>query len=80
LAANLPGSTKVTDKPSLDDAQPSTLVGGGKSTVYPTLQEAMMAWHRLPPELARQATIRSAGDRVYTSIEIVRFHHKLKTT
>jgi hypothetical protein len=56
------------------------LIGGGKSTVYPTLQEAMMAWHRLPPELARQATIRSAGDRVYTSIEIVRFHHRLKTT
>ena len=69
----------MTDKPSLDDAPPSTLIGSGKSTVYPTLQEAMMAWHRLPPERARQATIESAGDRIYTPIEILRFHHRLKT-
>jgi hypothetical protein len=76
---SLLGIAGVTDKPSLDDSQPSTLIGGGKSTVYPTLQEAMRAWHRLPPEQARRATIKSAGDRIYTPIEIVRFHHRLKT-
>jgi len=76
---SLLGIAGVTDKPSLDDSQPSTLIGGGKSTVYPTLQEAMSAWHRLPPEQARRATIKSAGDRIYTPIEIVRFHHRLKT-
>jgi hypothetical protein len=65
----------LTDEASLDDTQPSTLIGGGKSTVYPTLQEAIKAWHRLPPEQARRATIKSAGDRIYMPIEIL-----LKTT
>jgi hypothetical protein len=72
--------TELTDTACLADTQPSTLIGGGKSTVHPTLQEAMKAWHRLPPDQARQAAIRSAGDRVYTPIEFLRLHHKLKTT
>ena len=49
----------MTDKAFVDAAQPATLNNGaGELTDYPTLQEAVMAWHRLPPEQTRRATIK----------------------
>jgi hypothetical protein len=69
----------MTDKAFVDVAQPATLNNGsGKLTDYPTLQEAVMAWHRLPPEQTRRATIRIIGGPVYTAIEIARLHHRPK--
>ena len=39
----------MTDKAFVDAAKPATLNNGvGKLTDYPTLQQAVMAWHRLP--------------------------------
>jgi hypothetical protein len=56
----------MTDKAFVDAAQPATLNnGGGKLTDYSTLQEAVMAWHRLPPEQTRRATIKIIGGPVY---------------
>ena len=52
----------MTDKAFVDAAKPATLNNGvGKLTDYPTLQEAVMAWHRLPPEQSRRATIEIVG-------------------
>jgi hypothetical protein len=59
----------------VDTAQPATLNdGAGKLTDYPTLQEAVMAWHRLRPEQTKRATIKVFGGPVYTASEIVRLH------
>ena len=60
----------------VDAEQPATLNNGaGKLTDYRTLQGAVMAWHRLPPE---QTSGRRSGDGgpVYTAAEIVRFHYR----
>jgi hypothetical protein len=63
-------------KINVDAAQPSTLNNGaGKLTEYSTLREAVKAWHRLPPEQARRATINVLGGQVYTSSEIVRLQY-----
>ena len=37
-----------------------------------------MAWHRLPPEQTRRATIKIIGGPVYTAIEIARLHYRPK--
>jgi hypothetical protein len=59
----------------VDAAQPATLnEGAGKLTDYATLQEAVMAWHRLRPEQTRRATIKVFGGPVYAASEIVRLH------
>jgi hypothetical protein len=43
----------------VDAGQPATLNNGtGRLTDYRTLQEAVMAWHRLPPEQTKRATSR----------------------
>jgi hypothetical protein len=69
----------MTDKAFVDAAQPATLNNGaGELTDYPTLQEAVMAWHRLPPEQTRRATIKIIGGPVYTAIEIARLHYRPK--
>ena len=62
-----------------DASQLATLVDGPARTDCPTLQEAVIAWHRLPPERQSAATINSAG-RVYGAAEIHRLYHgpKLK--
>jgi hypothetical protein len=39
------------------------------------LQGAVMAWHRLPPEQTKRATIKVIGGPVYTAAEIVRLHY-----
>ena len=59
----------------VDAAQSATLNdGAGKLTDYLTLQEAMMAWHRLRPEQTKRATIKVFGGPIYTATEIVRLH------
>ena len=64
------------DKIYVDPGQPATLNNGaGKLTDYGTLQEAVMAWHRLPPQQTRRATIKVLGGPVYTAAEIVRLHY-----
>jgi len=63
----------------VDAAQPATLNnGGGELTDYPTLQEAVVAWHRLTPEEARRATIKIIGGPVHPAIEIARLHYRPK--
>jgi hypothetical protein len=65
------------DKIYVDAGQPATLNNGaGKLTDYRTLQEAVMAWHRLPPEQTKRATIKVIGGPVYTAAEIVRLHYR----
>ena len=67
------------DKIYVDAAQPATLNNGaGRLAEYPTLQEAAMAWHRLPPEQTKRATIKAIGGPVYTATEIGRFHYNTK--
>ena len=64
------------DKIYIDAERPATLNNGaGKLTDYRTLQEAVMAWHRLPPEQTKRATIKVIGGPVYTAAEIVRLHY-----
>ena len=59
----------------VDAAQPATLnEGAGKLTDYPTLQEAVMAWHRLRPEQTKRATIKVFDGPVYVASDIVRLH------
>ena len=63
----------------VDAAQPATLNdGAGKLTDYLTLQDAVMAWHRLRPEQTKRATIKVFGGPVYTASEIIRLHFKTK--
>jgi hypothetical protein len=59
----------------VDAGLPATLNdGAGKLTDYLTLQEAVMAWHRLRPEQTKRATVKVFGGPVYTATEIVRLH------
>src|ERR1700683_240308 len=50
----------------VDASQPATLNDGEVRANTPTLQEAVLAWHRLPPERQQSATI-SAGGQLYTA-------------
>ena len=50
-----------------DGNRPATLHNGAVSTDFPTLQDAIMAWHRLRPEQARTASIRIIGGRLSRS-------------
>jgi hypothetical protein len=53
-----------------DESRPATLHNGAVSTDFRTLQDAIMAWHRLRPEQARTASIRIIGGRLYAAAEI----------
>jgi hypothetical protein len=55
---------------SLDGNRPATLHNGAISTDFPTLQDAIMAWHRLRPEQAERASIRIIGGQLYAAAEI----------
>ena len=58
----------MIDKIYVDAAQPATLNdGAGKLIDCATLQEAVMAWHRLRPEQTKRATIKVFGGPVYTA-------------
>ena len=65
----------------VDAAQPATLNNGaGVLTDCPTLQEAVLAWHQLPPDQKIRATVKVIGGRVYRAHEIVRLHYGPKPT
>jgi hypothetical protein len=53
-----------------DENRPATLHNGPVSTDFPTLQDAVMAWHRLGPEQAQRASIRIIGGQLYAAAEI----------
>ena len=56
--------------------QPATLNdGAGFLTDCPTLGEAVMEWHRLPPEQKIRATVKVIGGPVCTAREIDRLHY-----
>jgi hypothetical protein len=51
----------------VDGGRPATLNNGaGASTDCATLQEAVLAWRRLPPEQKIRATVKVIGGPVYT--------------
>jgi hypothetical protein len=52
------------DKIYVDAGQPAVLNHSGRSVDCPTLQEAVMEWHRLPPDVQKQATIKVVGGTV----------------
>ena len=59
-----------------DAARPATLNdGAGALTDCATLQEAVSAWQRLPPEQKIRATVKVIGGPVYTAKEIERLHY-----
>jgi len=66
--------TMSDDKIYVDPGRPATLNNGGALDDCPTLQEAVMAWHRLSPEQKKRATIRVMGGPLYTAAEIERLH------
>jgi hypothetical protein len=69
------------DKIYVDAGQPATLNNGaGKLTDYRTLRETVMAWHLLPPEQTKRATIKLIGGPVYTAAEIVHLHYGPRPT
>ena len=53
-----------------DGSRPATLHNGAISTDFPTLLEAIMAWHRLRPEQAQRACIRIVGGELYAAAQI----------
>jgi hypothetical protein len=60
----------------VDAEQPATLnEGAGVLTDCPTLQEAVMAWHKLSPGQKIRATIKVIGGPVYRAHEIDRLHY-----
>ena len=60
----------------VDAGQPATLNdGAGAVTDYATLQEAVLAWHRLAPEQKIRATLKVIGGPVYGAHEIERLYY-----
>jgi hypothetical protein len=73
---SLPRTMSHDDKIYVDAKQPATLNDGARRlTDYRTLEEAVMAWHRLPPEQTKRATIKVFDGPVYTAAEIVCLHY-----
>ena len=54
----------------LGGSRSATLHNGAISTDFPTLQDAIMAWHELRPEQARTASIRIVGGQLYAAVDI----------
>jgi hypothetical protein len=73
--------TTMADEENIyvDASRPATLHDGLFHTDIPTLQEAVIAWHRLPPVRQQSATI-SAGGQLYTAQQINRLHYGPKPT
>jgi hypothetical protein len=61
-----------TDKVYVDADRPATLRYGEHSVHCFTLQEAKLAWNRLPPEQRRTATIKVVDGALYQESEIRR--------
>jgi hypothetical protein len=70
--------SEVDEKIYVDASQPASLLDGAALTSGPTLQEAVIAWHRLPRERQRTATIRTAAN-VFTAQEIDRLYYGPET-
>jgi hypothetical protein len=54
-----------TNKIYVDTGRPATLQYGQRSVHCFTLQEAKLAWNRLPPEQRKTATIKVADGTLY---------------
>ena len=64
------------EKIYVDASRPATLnSGGGVLDDCPTLQEAVMAWHRLAPEQKKRATVKVFGGPLYIADEIEWLHY-----
>ena len=61
----------------LDGSRLATLHNGAVSTDFPTLQDAIMAWHRLRPEQAQRASIRIIGGQLYAAVDIPKLLNEL---
>jgi len=59
----------------VDASQPGTLHDGPVHTDCPTLQEAVIAWHELPLEQKKRASVKMFGGPVYNAGEIERLHY-----
>jgi len=59
----------------VDASQPATLSYSGHSAKCFTLQEAKLAWDRLPNELKEIALIEVYGGQVYAADQIERLHY-----
>ena len=60
----------------VDARRPATLNNGtGVLTDCPTLQEAVLAWHKLAPGQKIRATVKVIGGPVYAAHEINRVHY-----
>jgi hypothetical protein len=60
----------------VDAELPATLNSGtGVSIDCATLQEAVLAWHKLAPRQKIRATVRVIGGRVYSAHEIEQLHY-----
>jgi hypothetical protein len=60
----------------VDANQPATFNNGAGALIdCATLQEAVLAWHRLAPEHKIRATVKVIGGPVYTAKEIERLHY-----
>jgi hypothetical protein len=64
----------------LDGSRPATHHNGAISTDYPTLLEAITAWHRLRPEQAQRASIRIVGGELYAAAQIPELLNSSKRT
>jgi hypothetical protein len=62
----------------VDAAGPATLFNGPIWIDCATLQEAVMEWHKLPPERAQRASIRLIGGPLYKAAEIARPDYRSK--
>jgi hypothetical protein len=63
------------DKLYMDAGQPAVLIYSDHSVDCPTLQEAVLEWHRLPPDVRKHATIKVSGGTVYNAEQIDRLHY-----
>jgi hypothetical protein len=60
----------------VDAGLPATLNdGAGALTDCATLQEAVLAWHKLAPVQKIRATVKVIGGPVYSAHEIERLHY-----
>ena len=59
-----------------DPDRPATLNNGGALDDCPTLREVVMAWHQLPPDQRKRATIRVMGGPLYTATDIERLQFR----
>ena len=60
----------------VDGGRPATLNdGAGVLTDCATLQEAVLAWHRLASERKMRATVKVIGGPVYVAHEIEQLHY-----